>query len=166
MFLSLSKNVHICKIPIPFQCIPKDTKPFSIKVYFTSQILEHPSIGEYWNISGVPVLPVNVIFTFFGTCWWNPETNNTGTGKWSSIVQYACTSIWDLKYTFSFFFWRVVGNRGKTKKNQRFVSCPPRVFDFHCAFFEFYFNFLFSFSKNWGKNHKKFTFLSGMLIHY
>ena len=27
-----------------------------------SQILERPSIGEYWNISGVPVLPENVIF--------------------------------------------------------------------------------------------------------
>ena len=31
------------------------------KVYFRSQILERPSIGEYWNISGVPVLPENVI---------------------------------------------------------------------------------------------------------
>ena len=31
------------------------------KVYFGSQILERPSIGEYWNISGVPVLPENVI---------------------------------------------------------------------------------------------------------
>ena len=36
------------------------------KVYFRSQILERPSnSGEYWNISGVPVLPENVIFTFF-----------------------------------------------------------------------------------------------------
>ena len=26
------------------------------KVYFRSQILEHPSIGEYWNIFGVLVL--------------------------------------------------------------------------------------------------------------
>ena len=26
------------------------------KVYFKFQILERPSIGEYWNISGVPVL--------------------------------------------------------------------------------------------------------------
>ena len=39
------------------------------KVYFRSQILERPSIGEYWNIFGVPVLPENVIFTFFRTCW-------------------------------------------------------------------------------------------------
>ena len=31
------------------------------KVYFRSQILERPSIGEYWNIFGVPVLPENVI---------------------------------------------------------------------------------------------------------
>ena len=30
------------------------------KVYFRSQILERPSIGEYWNISGVPVLPENL----------------------------------------------------------------------------------------------------------
>ena len=70
------------------------------KVYFRSQILVHPSIGEYWNISGVPVLPENVIFTFFRTCWCYSEAYNTGTQKWSSIVQYSCTSIWDLKYTF------------------------------------------------------------------
>ena len=37
---------------------------FLEKVYFRSQILERPSIGEYWNISGGPVLPENVIFTF------------------------------------------------------------------------------------------------------
>ena len=71
------------------------------KVYFRSQILERPSIGEYWNISGVPVLPENMIFTFFRTCWCYSEAYNTGTQKWSSIVQYSCTSIWDLKYTFS-----------------------------------------------------------------
>ena len=33
------------------------------KVYFRSQILERPSIGEYWNISGVTVLPANVTFS-------------------------------------------------------------------------------------------------------
>ena len=71
------------------------------KVNFRSQILERPSIVEYWNISGVPVLPENVIFTFLKTCLLHPEANNTGTPKWSSIVQYSCTSIWDLKYTFS-----------------------------------------------------------------
>ena len=71
------------------------------KVYFRSQILERPSIGEYWNIFGVPVLPENVIFTFFRTCWSYLEAYNTGMQKWSSIVQYSCTSIWDLKYTFS-----------------------------------------------------------------
>ena len=38
---------------------------FFEKVYFRSQILERPSIGEYWNISGVPVLPENVIFMSF-----------------------------------------------------------------------------------------------------
>ena len=32
------------------------------KVYFVFQILEHPNIGKYWNISGVPVLCENVIF--------------------------------------------------------------------------------------------------------
>ena len=37
-------------------------------LYFRSQILERHSIGEYWNISGVPELPKNVIFTFFRTC--------------------------------------------------------------------------------------------------
>ena len=48
----------------------------------------------------LPVLPENVIFTFFKTCWWYLEAHNTGTQKWSSIVQY-CPSIWDLKYTSS-----------------------------------------------------------------
>ena len=71
------------------------------KVNFRSQILERPSIGKYWNILCVPVLSGNVIFTSFRTCWWHPEANNTGTPKWSSIVQYSCTSIWDLKFTFS-----------------------------------------------------------------
>ena len=41
---------------------------FSEKVNFRSQILECPSIGQYWNIFGVPVLPENVILTFFRTC--------------------------------------------------------------------------------------------------
>ena len=36
------------------------------KVNFRSQILECPSIGQYWNIFGV--LPENVILTFFRTC--------------------------------------------------------------------------------------------------
>ena len=71
------------------------------KVYFRSQILERPSIDEYWNISFVPVLPENVIFTSFRMCWCYSEAYNTGTQKWSSIVQYSCTSIWDLKHTFS-----------------------------------------------------------------
>ena len=44
-----------------------DKKKSSEKVYFRSLILERPSIGEYWNISGVPVLPKNVIVTFFRT---------------------------------------------------------------------------------------------------
>ena len=30
-------------------------------VYFRSQILERSSIGKYWNISGVPVLPENLV---------------------------------------------------------------------------------------------------------
>ena len=34
-------------------------------------------------------------------CLCHSEAYNTGTQKWSSIVQYSCTSIWDLKYTFS-----------------------------------------------------------------
>ena len=73
----------------------------SEKVYFRSQILERPSIGEYWNISGVPVFSENMIFMSFRTCWCYSEAYNTGTQKWSSIGQYSCTSIWDLKYTFS-----------------------------------------------------------------
>ena len=70
------------------------------KVYFRSQFLERPSNGEYWNISGVTVLPENVIFTFFRMCWCYSEAYNTETQKWSSIFQYSCTSIWALKYTF------------------------------------------------------------------
>ena len=73
----------------------------SEKVYFMSQILERPSIGEYWNILGVPVLPENVIFTFFRACWCYSGAYNTGMQKWSSNVQYSHTSIWDLKYIFS-----------------------------------------------------------------
>ena len=76
-------------------------KEITEKVYFRSQIPECASIGEYWNISGVPVLPKNGIFTFFRSCWRYPEANNTGTPKWFSIVQYSCTSTWDLKFTFS-----------------------------------------------------------------
>ena len=38
------------------------------KVYLRSQILKHPSIGEYWDTYGVPVLPESVIFTLFRTC--------------------------------------------------------------------------------------------------
>ena len=72
------------------------------KVNFRSQILVCPSIGEYWNTFGVPVLPENVIFTFFRMCWCYSEAYNTGTQKWFSIVQYSCTSIWDFKFTFSF----------------------------------------------------------------
>ena len=43
-------------------------------------------------------------------CWWYPEANNTRTQKWSSIVQYSYTSIWDLKYTFSKWkaFWHTL----------------------------------------------------------
>ena len=52
---------------------------FEEKVYFRSQILERPSIGEYRNIFGVPVLPENVIFTFFRTCRCYSEAYNTGT---------------------------------------------------------------------------------------
>ena len=77
--------------------------PLSEKVKFRSQILVRPSIGESWNSFDVPVLPENVIFTFFRMCWCYSEAYNTGTQKWFSIVQYSCTSIWDFKYTFPHF---------------------------------------------------------------
>ena len=48
------------------------------KVYLRSQILDRPSINEYWHISGVPVLPENVILTFFRMCRCYPEAHNTG----------------------------------------------------------------------------------------
>ena len=41
-------------------------------VYLRSKILEGPSIGKYWYISGVLVLPENEIFTFFRMCWLYP----------------------------------------------------------------------------------------------
>ena len=94
LYLCIAKKIVYYKFP----CFEG---PYWEKVYFRSQILERPSIGKYWNISGVPVLPENVIFTFFRMCWCYSEAYSTGTQKWSSIVQYSCTSIWDLKYTFS-----------------------------------------------------------------
>ena len=57
------------------------------KVYFKSQILGRPSIGEYWHIIGVPLLPENVTFTFFRMCWCYSEAYNPETQKWSSIVK-------------------------------------------------------------------------------
>ena len=95
-----SKKIMIFELSLPIATKIKE------KVYFRSQILECPSIGQYWNIFGVPVLPENVILTFFRTCWCYSEAYNTGTQKWSSIVQYSCTSIWDLKYTFSKIDWQ------------------------------------------------------------
>ena len=41
------------------------SRKYTEKVYFRSQILECPSIGQYWIIFGVPVLPENVVLTFF-----------------------------------------------------------------------------------------------------
>ena len=85
-----------------------------------SQILERPSVGEYWNISGVPVLRENAIFTSFRTCWCYLEAYNTGTQKWSSIGQYSCTSIWDLKYTFSF---SIMGEEEGRRRGGAAVVC-------------------------------------------
>ena len=71
--------------------------------------------SQYWWILehfSVPVLPENVIFMFFRTCWCYSKAYNTGTQKWSSIVQYSCTSIWDLKYTFSVFHIEGKENQG------------------------------------------------------
>ena len=90
-----------CSIPSQLLQLAISIAVLCEKVCFRSQILEHPSIGEYWNISGEPVLPKNVIFMFFRTYWWDSEANDTGMPKWSGIVQYLCTRIWNLKYTFS-----------------------------------------------------------------
>ena len=38
------------------------------KVYLRSQILERPSMVEYWKISGIPVVLENAIFTLFRKC--------------------------------------------------------------------------------------------------
>ena len=81
---------------------------------FGKSILEVPDTGtsQYWWIlehfwCTSIILPENMIFTFFRTCRCYSEAFNTGMQEWSSIVQYSCTRIWDLKYTFSkdFFFF-------------------------------------------------------------
>ena len=79
----------------------------SEKVYFRSQVLEHPSIGEYGNISGVPVLPENVIFTFFKTCWCYSEAYNTGmeNGLVLFNTRVPACGIW--RYAFSTHLWQV-----------------------------------------------------------
>ena len=95
---------------------PQGWKMFS--GYFFEKV--NFSIAKYWNISSVAVLPENVIFTFFRTCWCYSDAYNTGTQKWSSIVQYSCTSIWDLKYTFSYLlFFSMVSL--KKKKSWKFA---------------------------------------------
>ena len=117
------------------------------KVYFRSQILEFPSIGEYWNTFGIPVLPENVIFTFFRMCWCYSEAYNTGTQKWSSIVQYSCTSIWDLKYTFFQHLYQTK-DKNLTAATNLFTSWDNSAkhrndiskfwirMQFHCKFFK------------------------------
>ena len=75
------------------------------KVYFRSQILERPSIGEYWNISGVPVLPENVIFMFFRTCWCYSEAYNTGTQK---MVWYCPILVYQYLGLEVYFFPRFI----------------------------------------------------------
>ena len=52
--------------------------------------LERLSIDEYWNISGVPVLPETMIFMFLRICWCYLEAHDTGVLKWFSIVQCLC----------------------------------------------------------------------------
>ena len=62
MLINIYKKIAHCCFPI------LKNKKIWEKVYLRSQILECPSIGEYRNISGVPVLPENVIFMFFRMC--------------------------------------------------------------------------------------------------
>ena len=103
------------------------------KANFRSQILERPSIGEYWNISGVPVLPENVTLMFFRTCLCYSEAYNTGTQKWSSIVQYSCTSIWDLKHPRTWAYGTFSSSwslwRNLVHHRTRVVCLFPRTLD-------------------------------------
>ena len=55
----------------------------------------------YGNIFGVIVLPENVIFTFLGAAAVIKKFTILERKKWSSIVQYSCTSIRNFKYNFS-----------------------------------------------------------------
>ena len=78
-------------------------------------ILQVPDTGtfQYWWILEhfwCNSMLETMIFTFFRTCWRYAQTYNTGMQKWSSIVQYSCTSIWDLKYTFSHLHIQYISN--------------------------------------------------------
>ena len=46
-------------------------------------LLEHPSISEYWEVSGVPVLPKNVVFMFIRRCWCYADGHRLECRKWS-----------------------------------------------------------------------------------
>ena len=48
-------------------------------VYLRSQILERPSIGNNWNISCIPVLTENVMFTFYNVLRFIPQIWNAKT---------------------------------------------------------------------------------------
>ena len=50
-------------------------------------VLKVPDTGtsQYWWIFGVPVLPENVIFTFFRKCYCYPEAHSTGMQKCDQI---------------------------------------------------------------------------------
>ena len=58
------------------------------KVQFRLQILQHPSIhgiDEYWNKFGVPILPINVIFT---SRLQNLSSHYSETQKFPSAFQF------------------------------------------------------------------------------
>ena len=77
-------------------------------------------------------------------CWCYYEAYNTGTQKWSSIVQYSCTSIWDLKYTFSKAKkQKTQPNPPPKKRSSHFVTFPPSIISvFHLPFIDFLLFFL------------------------
>ena len=78
---------------------------------------------RYWN---VPVLVYQYCLKIWYLCSLErasviQKLTILGRKKWSSIVQYSCTSIWDLKYTFS--------QKTKKKKNNHPVNFPPIIPD-------------------------------------
>ena len=88
---------HLCLISyrLIHQIKPKRNLENNILQVLDTRTSQHWWILEHFWCTNIAQ---SVIFTFFRMWWWDPAANNTGMPKWCNIVQYSCTSIWDLKY--------------------------------------------------------------------